>query len=56
MSTYSARYGILDDDGQVVRWVADQPTHSAYIVQRTAIEKRATAYELALKQVGEAPF
>lgn len=56
MSTYSARYGILDDEGQVVRWVADQPTHSAYIVQRTAVAKRATAYEIASKLVGEAPF
>lgn len=52
----NTKYGILDDAGQVVRWVYHQPSHGDYIISKVASNPRATPYEVALKLVGYAPF
>lgn len=54
MSMRRIRYGILDDFGEVVRWVWDKPSPKyLYITQRI---KRENAYQNAVTAVGYAPF
>jgi hypothetical protein len=50
------RYGLLDDAGQVVRWLDYPPKHGDYITQQVAAKPRATPYQLALARCGYAPF
>lgn len=50
------RYGILDDEGQVIRWTYDQPQHGDYIRQLIPALQRTTPYQIALARCGEAPF
>ena len=46
------RYGILDDDGLVVRWVWDKPADCyQYIIQRVPPKPK-----LDLSQFQDAPF
>lgn len=49
MSKPRIRYGILDDEGQVVRWVWNKPSaHYRYITQRVPT--------VDLSDIEDAPF
>ena len=48
------KYGILDDEGQVVRWVWDRPAdHYQFVVVKA---KRQRKNKIDLTQFEEAPF
>lgn len=48
------KYGILDDDDRVIRWVWDKPSEGyRFIVQRIPRKKKPP---LDLSQFEEAPF
>lgn len=48
------RYGILDDEGKVIRWVYDKPSHEyQYVVIKI---KRQPKQKIDLSQFEEAPF
>jgi hypothetical protein len=51
------RYGILDDDGQVLRWVYLRPS-SAYrfVMQKVPRQRRPKRAAPDLDQFGPAPF
>lgn len=48
------RYGILDDFGEVIRWLDYKPEHGEYLIKVVQVPKRAGAYELAMRACGEA--
>lgn len=50
------KYGLLDDEHKVVRWVLDKPSHSDYVVKKVKQQKRKSAYEIAAKNSEESPF
>jgi len=45
------KYGILDDFGEVVRWVWEKPTNRKYVIKRLPSD-----YELAMIGAEDAPF
>lgn len=47
------KYGILDDEGQVVRWVYDKPAHDQFIVVKIKRQKRKA---IDWANIEEAPF
>lgn len=55
-ASHTTSYGIIDDAGQVVRWVDYPPKHDDYITQQVAAKLRATPYQIALQSVGYALF
>lgn len=48
------RYGLIDDFGEVIRWLDYQPKHGEYITKVVQVPKRASAYDLAMAACGEA--
>ena len=47
------KYGILDDEGKVVRWLDYKPCHSQFIVKRIPRNRK---HKIDWDNIEEAPF
>lgn len=51
-------YGLLDDEGKVIRWTECKPMHDDYVVKEIKLErkKRVSAYEIAVRACGYSEY
>ncbi len=51
-------YGLLDDEGKIIRWTECKPQHEDYVVKTVKLErkKRVSGYELAVRACGYSEF